>query len=386
MKNQKLLFTSESVGQGHPDKICDQISDAILDAYLKIDPYSRCAIETMASGNEIFIVGEVSSKALIDAKEIAKKTIEDIDDDYKNKSIKIYVNLKQQSSDIAQGVELENGEIGAGDQGIMFGYATNETKTYMPLAITLAHEICKLANNLRLNKEFKWAKSDMKSQVTIDLSNPNRDKVETILFSCQHSENYDEKEFKNFIINRIIRPILDDYDLEMPKNIYINPTGRFVIGGIVGDAGLTGRKIIVDTYGGTAHHGGGAFSGKDATKVDRSAAYMCRYIAKNLVAANIADKVEIQVSYAIGIAKPISIFVDTYNTEKIDKKYILEIVDKVFDLKPSSIIKNLNLKNPIFAQTAYFGHFGREDLNLPWEKTDKVAQIKSFILAKKYHN
>ncbi|WP_406616711.1 methionine adenosyltransferase [Mycoplasmopsis adleri] len=378
----KFLFTSESVGQGHPDKICDQISDAILDAYLKQDPYSRTAIETMASGNTIYITGEVASNATVDPKAIAIKTIKQIDEDYNKTDIKVICDLKKQSQDIAQGVILNEDEIGAGDQGIMFGYATNETPEYMPLAITLAHAIAKKANELRLNGQFKHAKSDMKSQVTIDYSDLKHTKVDTILFSCQHDENFNEKEFKEFIKNNIFKAVLDKYHLEMPKHILINPTGRFVIGGIVGDTGLTGRKIIVDTYGGTAHHGGGAFSGKDATKVDRSAAYAARWITKNLVAAGVADKMEMQISYAIGVAKPISIMIETYGTEKIAKDKIIEAIDALFDLRPRAIIHELNLRCPIYEKTAYFGHFGRDDLDLPWEKLNMVDKIKNYLKLK----
>lgn len=264
----------------------------------------------------------------------------------------------------------------------MFGYATNETPEYMPLAITLAHAIAKKANELRLNGQFKHAKSDMKSQVTIDYSDLKHTKVDTILFSCQHDENFNEKEFKEFIKNNIFKAVLDKYHLEMPKHILINPTGRFVIGGIVGDTGLTGRKIIVDTYGGTAHHGGGAFSGKDATKVDRSAAYAARWITKNLVAAGVADKMEMQISYAIGVAKPISIMIETYGTEKIAKDKIIEAIDALFDLRPRAIIHELNLRCPIYEKTAYFGHFGRDDLDLPWEKLNMVDKIKNYLKLK----
>ncbi|VEU75337.1 S-adenosylmethionine synthase [Mycoplasmopsis maculosa] len=376
----KKLFTSESVGQGHPDKICDQISDAILDEYLKQDPYSRTAIETMASGNKIYITGEISSNAKnIDIKKIAYDTITNIDSDYINANLEFFIDLHAQSNDIAQGVLLNEEEIGAGDQGIMFGYATNETEEYMPLAITLAHKIVKLANDLRNKKIFKWAKSDMKSQVTLDYSHPNKTTVDTVLFSCQHEENYNEEEFKLFIKEMIIKPVLKEYKLDLPDKILINPTGRFVIGGIVGDTGLTGRKIIVDTYGGSAHHGGGAFSGKDATKVDRSAAYAARWIAKNVVAANLADKVEIQLSYAIGVAKPISILVETFNTEKVKKEEIAKCISELFDLRPRAIIHELDLRKPIYSKTAYFGHFGRNDLEVPWEKLNMVDSIKKYF-------
>lgn len=373
----KKLFTSESVGQGHPDKVCDQISDSILDAYLSQDPKSKVAIETMASGNIVLVGGEVSSAASVDARKIAKNILEKLG--YWNDSINLITDIKQQSSDIAQGVDLANDNIGAGDQGIMFGYATSETPSFMPLAITLAHELVKLADKLRQSGEFKWAKADMKSQVTLDYSDPDQTKVDTVLLSIQHAQEFDEVEFKDFIKNKIIKVVLAKYGFEQAKNILINPTGRFVIGGPIGDTGLTGRKIIVDTYGGASRHGGGAFSGKDCTKVDRSAAYACRWIAKNLVAARVADRVEIQVSYAIGVAEPVSISVYTFGTEKIDRELIIEAVREIFDLRPASIIKELGLRRPIYAQTSYFGHFGRDDLDLPWERLDKVEKIKDFI-------
>ncbi|QBF34906.1 methionine adenosyltransferase [Mycoplasmopsis phocirhinis] len=375
--NDKKLFTSESVGQGHPDKVCDQISDRILDAYLKQDPNSRTAIETVATGNIVLIGGEVSSNANVDVIAIAKLVFEKLN--YSTENIKFITDIKQQSPDISQGVVLSDEQIGAGDQGIMFGYATNETKNFMPLAITLANELVKKADYLREKGTFKWAKADMKSQVTIDYSNNT---VETILMSIQHDENFNEDEFKNYIKFNIIKPVLDEYKLELPHKILINPTGRFVIGGPIGDAGLTGRKIIVDTYGGYARHGGGAFSGKDATKVDRSAAYACRWIAKNIVAeGSLCNWIEIQVSYAIGVAKPVSISVKTDKEQ--NNTLIKNIINSVFDLTPSAIIRDLNLKSPIFAQTSYFGHFGRSDLDLPWEKLNKINEIREYLKTNK---
>ncbi len=377
-KNRKILFTSESVGMGHPDKICDQISDAVIDEFIKIDPYSRLAIETVASGNQIYITGEIASNASVDIKKVALETIFNIDNDYQINIPEVILNIKKQSDDIAQGVLLDDDEIGAGDQGIMFGYATNETPEYMPLAITLAHRIVQKASELIKLGEFKHAKSDMKSQVTLDFSD-NQTKVETVLFSCQHDEKFDENTFKTTIIEKIIYPIMDEYKLNKPNRILINPTGRFVIGGIVGDAGLTGRKIIVDTYGGTAHHGGGAFSGKDATKVDRSAAYACRWIAKNLVAAGVADKLEIQVSYAIGVAEPVSIYVDSFGTNKVPNGLIVDAINSIFDLRPRAIIHELELRKPIYKKTTCFGHFGRKDVLFPWEKLDKVSEVKAYF-------
>lgn len=375
----KKLFTSESVGQGHPDKICDQISDAILDVYLTKDKYSRVAVEVMASGNKIYIAGEVSSSAKVDVKKVALETLKNIENDYKTDEIEVLINLKKQSQDIAQGVVLNDDEIGAGDQGLMFGYATNETPEYMPLAIALANQIVYKTNELRKSGEFKHAKSDMKCQVTLDYSSKNKTTVDTVLLSCQHDENFDESKFKTFIKEKIILPILQEYKLDKPKKILINPTGRFVIGGIVGDTGLTGRKIIVDTYGGYAHHGGGAFSGKDATKVDRSATYYARWVAKNLVAAGVANKIEIQISYAIGVSKPLSISVDTFGTNKVNEDKIVECVNNIFDFRPAAMIKQLDLRKPIFLKTACFGHFGRKDIEFPWEKLNMVDKIKKYL-------
>lgn len=373
----KKLFTSESVGQGHPDKVCDQISDAILDAYVSQDKYSRVAIETVATGNVLLIGGEVYSSANVDAVEIAKNIL--IKLGYYSEQLKIITDIKKQSSDISQGVAQENNEIGAGDQGIMFGYATTETKTYMPLAISIAHDLVKYADKLRIEGKFKWAKADMKSQVTVDYSDYEETKIDTVLMSIQHDENYDETEFKNFVKNNIISIVLEKYGFEKCDKILINPTGRFVIGGPVGDTGLTGRKIIVDTYGGAARHGGGAFSGKDCTKVDRSAAYACRWIAKNLVAARLAERIEIQVSYAIGISKPVSVSVYTFGTEKVERDLIKEVINNLFDLRPAAIIEQLELRNPIYQQTSYFGHFGRDDLDLPWERLNKVKEIEEYV-------
>ncbi|BAP01154.1 methionine adenosyltransferase [Mycoplasmopsis californica HAZ160_1] len=373
----KKLFTSESVGQGHPDKVCDQISDTILDAYLVQDKYSRVAVETMASGKTLFISGEVSSTVTVDSSKIAENILKKLG--YFTDELKIIVDIKQQSPDISQGVDLGDEEIGAGDQGIMFGYATNETPNFMPLAHTLAQELVKKADKLRQSGEFKWAKADMKSQVTVDYTNPEKTTIDTVLLSIQHDENFNELEFKNFIKKFIIAPVLAEYGFDKANKILINPTGRFVIGGPIGDTGLTGRKIIVDTYGGAARHGGGAFSGKDYTKVDRSAAYACRWIAKNLVASRLADRVEIQVSYAIGVAEPVSVSVYTFGTEKVERQLIEEVVWKLFDLRPYEIIKNLKLRDIKYAPTSYFGHFGRQDLDLPWERLNKVEEIKEFV-------
>ncbi|MBU4690294.1 methionine adenosyltransferase [Mycoplasma sp. ES3157-GEN-MYC] len=374
---ERNLFTSESVGQGHPDKICDQISDRILDAYLEQDSNARVAIETMATGNIVLIAGEVSSNAKVDAIAIAKSIFDKLD--YPTVNIKFITDIKQQSPDISRGVVLSDDEIGAGDQGIMFGYACNETSNYMPLGITLAHELVKFADKLRQIGQFKWAKADMKSQVTVEYDDEGKIlDVDTVLMSIQHDENYNDTEFKEFIINNIISVVLEKYNLKLPNKILINPTGRFVIGGPIGDTGLTGRKIIVDTYGGYGRHGGGAFSGKDSTKVDRSAAYACRWIAKNIVATKkLCNWIEIQVSYAIGVAKPVSINVKTDGNRNVE--LIKNIITNIFDLRPQAIIKELNLRKPIFGDTSYFGHFGRDDLDLPWERTNKVKDIETYL-------
>ena len=375
----KNIFTSESVGKGHPDKICDQIADKILDQILEQDPDARSAIEVMASNRLIVIGGELSTSAYVDVVEQAWNVLLNLGYTYDDFSI--LSNVHAQSSDISQSVDKTNTtEIGAGDQGIMFGYATDETKTYMPLAIQVAHELVKTAEALRLNQTIKTIKSDMKSQVSIDYANPDKPQIDTVLMSIQHQDQIDEKAFKEQILNLVIQPTINKYFPNQNNyQVYINPSGRFVIGGPIGDTGLTGRKIIVDTYGGAAKHGGGAFSGKDYTKVDRSAAYAARWVAKNLVAAGIAKKIEIQLSYGIGLTKPISIDVNTFNTSKYESKKIIEIINQVFDLSPKGIIEALDLKRPIYYQTSFYGHFGRDDLDLPWEKLNKVDAIKKLM-------
>lgn len=379
----KDLFTSESVGRGHPDKLCDQISDLILDEYIKQDKTSKVAVEVMATGNYVFIAGEVSSKGTVDVKEVAKKLLVELGYfEHNGKQTIIISDIKQQSPDISLGIELQNGDIGAGDQGFVFGYASKETSEYMPLPIILAHRLVQKAEELRISGKFKNSGPDMKSQVTVDYADSKKIKIDTVLMSIQHTENYNEKEFKDFIKNKIIIPVLKEYQYKKAEKILINPTGNFVVGGPWGDTGITGRKIIVDTYGGIAHHGGGSFSGKDSTKVDRSAAYAARWMAKNIVAAGLANKIEIQIAYAIGISKPISVSFRTFESlgEK-NKEIINEIINvsNIFDLTPKGIIKNLNLRNPIYFKTSYFGHFGRKDIEFPWEKTDKVAEIKKFV-------
>lgn len=372
---RKGLFTSESVGKGHPDKICDQISDKILDELLRQDPNSRVAVETMATNKLIIVGGEITTKGYVDTIKTTWEVLEQLG--YKENSFNITTNIHNQSSDIKMGVDHENKETGAGDQGLIFGYATNETKELMPLPIMIAHSLVKEATRLIDSGEMKWAKYDMKSQVTIDYNNEPR--IHTILMSVQHSEDYNKSEFHDFIKKEIMFKIAKKYNLNTDFKIIINPTGNFVIGGPVGDTGLTGRKIIVDTYGGMARHGGGAFSGKDYTKVDRSGAYMARWIAKNLVASGIADEMEIQLSYAIGINKPISIAIETFDSSKYSEIKIIEIIENVFDLSIDGMIKSLELKKPQYYQTSYFGHFGREDLNLPWEKLNKVKEIKNYL-------
>ena len=376
MRIEKNIFTSESVGKGHPDKICDQIADKILDQILIQDPDARSAIEVMASNRLIVIGGELSTSAYVDVVQEAWNVLLDLGYTYDDFSI--LSNVHAQSSDISQSVDKTNTtEIGAGDQGIMFGYATDETSTFMPLSIQVAHDLVKKAEELRLNKAIKTIKSDMKSQVSINYANPDKPQIDTVLMSIQHHDQINEKKFKQEILDLIIKPTINKY---FPKQndyqVYINPSGRFVIGGPIGDTGLTGRKIIVDTYGGAAKHGGGAFSGKDYTKVDRSAAYAARWVAKNLVAAGVAKKIEIQLSYGIGLTKPISIDVNTFNTSKYESTKIIEIINQVFDLSPKGIIDALDLKRPIYYQTSFYGHFGRDDLDLPWEKLNKVDLIK----------
>ena len=380
------IFTSESVSAGHPDKVCDQISDAILDAYLSADPESRVACETMIKNNLVFVAGEITSTAKPNIEEIVRKTIVEIgyDDDslgFNGNNCEIKNLLSQQSPDIAQGVnegEGENLEQGAGDQGLMFGYACNETDTLMPLPIDLAHKLVKKQTDLMRSKELEWLRPDAKSQVSVIYEDDGKTikGLSAIVLSTQHSETVSQNKIKDSVMKNIIEPTVPKEWLLDSTDIFINPTGNFVIGGPVGDCGLTGRKIIVDTYGGMARHGGGAFSGKDPSKVDRSAAYASRYVAKNIVAAGLADYCEIQVSYAIGIAKPTSININTFNSEKISMQRIYELVDKYFDLRPKSLIEMLQLKNISYLPTAAFGHFGRSEEVFTWEKTDKAELLK----------
>ena len=393
----KFIFTSESVTEGHPDKICDNISDAILDACMAQDPMSRVACETVACTGYVLITGEITTKAVVDYAKIARETVCEIGYDSSEKGFDgntcaVMVALDQQSADIAMGVDqaLEAREkhmtdeqieaIGAGDQGMMFGYATNETEEYMPYAISLAHKLTKKLTDVRKNGTLPYLRADGKSQVSVEYDENGKVKrLEAIVISTQHDDKVTQEQIHEDIRKHVIDPVVDASLVDADTKIYINPTGRFVIGGPQGDAGLTGRKIIVDTYGGAARHGGGAFSGKDCTKVDRSGAYAARYVAKNIVAAGLADKAEIQLSYAIGVAQPTSILVDTFGTGKVSDEKLTEAVRKVFDLRPAGIIKMLDLRRPIYKQTAAYGHFGRNDLNLPWEKLDKVEELKAAV-------
>ncbi len=386
MENKKL-FTSESVSEGHPDKVCDQIADSVLDACLKDDPSSRVACEVFVSDNFVLVGGEITTKSNINITEIVKNVLKDIGYDREDlitdyHTVEVVDKVRKQSPDISMGVSQSDiKEQGAGDQGIMFGYATNETDGYMPLAIVIAHKLVREATKLRKAGLFKGARPDMKSQVTVDYTDPNNIKVDTVLMSIQHDPDVDLDEFKKYIHEEIMQKVCASFGMNTDFKYYINPTGRFVIGGPAGDTGVTGRKIIVDTYGGYAEHGGGAFSGKDPSKVDRSAAYMARYIAKNLVAAKVADRLLVQLSYGIGIAKPLSIAIKTYGTSHVKDEKILEIIDKVFDCRPGVIIENFKLKTPsfLYKDVANYGHLGRPDLDLPWEKLDKVDYILKLL-------
>ncbi len=392
------LFTSESVTEGHPDKIADQISDAILDALITQDPDSRVAAETTVATGLALVVGEITTKAYVDIAKVARDTIREIGytkigGGYDADSIAVLTSVDEQSADIALGVDkayeskqegvTEDFGTGAGDQGIIFGYATNETPEYLPPAISFAHRLTRRLAEVRKNGTLPYLRPDGKAQVTVEFNDDNTVKrIHTVVVSTQHSEDVTLEQIQKDIIEHVVKAVLPSDLLDDDTIYYINPTGRFVIGGPQGDAGLTGRKIIVDTYGGTGRHGGGAFSGKDPTKVDRSAAYAARWVAKNIVAAGLADKAEIELAYAIGVAKPVSIAVDTFGTNKIPESKITEIVEKVFDLRPAAIIAELDLKRPIYKQTAAYGHFGRTDIDLPWEHLDKVNEIKSLYLQK----
>ncbi|MBA0907945.1 MAG: methionine adenosyltransferase [Nitrosarchaeum sp.] len=379
-----FLFTSESVTEGHPDKICDQISDAFLDEFLRQDPDSRVAVETMVTTDFVAVAGEVTSKAnfgIKDQEQLIRKVIRDIGYDNKDlmfdtESCQIVLKLHSQSPNISQGVTAtKEKEQGAGDQGLMFGYASNETKELMPMPILIAHKLTQKLAEVRKNKVLPWIRPDGKSQVSVRYENNKPTKIETIVISTQHAPEVSQEEISKEIIDKVIKPVLGNLWNEFIK-IYINPTGIFVIGGPHGDSGLTGRKIIVDSYGGFGRHGGGAFSGKDPSKVDRSACYMCRYIAKNIVAAGLAERCEVQLAYAIGVAEPVSLYINTFESSKIPEKEIEELVKKNFNMKPSGIISQLDLKRPIYRKTAAYGHFGRNEPEFNWEKTDKADILK----------
>jgi S-adenosylmethionine synthetase len=387
----RRLFTSESVTEGHPDKIADQISDSVLDAIIAQDPMARVACETLVTTGIVHVVGEITTNCYVDIPKIVRKTVKEIGYTrakygFDGDTCGVMTSIDEQSADIALGVdkalEAKKGEedmieaIGAGDQGMMFGYATNETPELMPMPISLAHQLARRLSEVRKTRVLPWLRPDGKTQVTVEYEGDKPVRIDTIVVSTQHRPDVEQKDIEKEIIEHVIMPVVPAGFLDANTKYYINPTGRFVVGGPQGDAGLTGRKIIVDTYGGMARHGGGAFSGKDPTKVDRSGAYAARYVAKNVVAAGLADKCEIQLAYAIGIARPVSVLVETFGTAKVDEALISKLIAAHFDLRPAGIIKSLDLRRPIFRQTAAYGHFGRTDIDLPWERTDKAEILR----------
>ncbi len=393
MKAPSLLFTSESVTEGHPDKMCDQISDAVLDALLAQDPNARVACETAIKTGFVLLLGEISTTAFVDFDKLVRKVIVDIGFDSSDKGFDgntcgVQSAVASQSPDIAQGVdraleyrdngtsEAEIEALGAGDQGMMFGYACNETEALMPLPIHLAHLLTKKLSEVRRNGTLPWVRPDGKAQVTIEYSYGKPKRVHTVLISTQHAPEVDNETIRAGVIEHVIKPVLPTDLVDDDLRIFVNPTGRFVVGGPMGDAGVTGRKIIVDTYGGMGRHGGGAFSGKDCTKVDRSAAYAARWVAKNLVAAGLAERCEVQLAYAIGVAEPVSISVETFDTSDFSSDQLVELIEAHFDLRPGAIIRDLNLRRPIFRKTAAYGHFGRDDIEAPWENTDRAEQLR----------
>jgi S-adenosylmethionine synthetase len=395
MTASKLMFTSESVTEGHPDKLCDQISDAVLDACLEQDPRSRVACETATKTGFVALLGEITTQAFVNFDELVRKVVLEIGYDNSDKGFDghtcaVLTAIASQSPDIAMGVdhalESRNGHeitdaevetIGAGDQGMMFGYACNETATLMPMPIYLAHKLTRRQSEVRKSGDISWLRPDAKSQVTIEYSQGKPKRIDTVLISTQHAPDVSQAEIVESVTEQIIMPTLPEDMVDNDLKVYVNPTGRFVVGGPMGDAGVTGRKIIVDTYGGMGRHGGGAFSGKDPTKVDRSAAYAARYVAKNIVAAGIADRVEVQVAYAIGVAHPLSVNVETFGTARISDENIAALITEYFDLRPGAIIRDLGLRKPIYQKTAAYGHFGRDDIEFPWERTDKAEALKS---------
>lgn len=384
----KILFTSESVSEGHPDKLCDKIADAILDACLAQDPTSRVAAEVLATVEKVVIAGEVTTKAKVDYEKIARQVMREVGYTCPEIGIgcdtcDVEVLIKEQSKDIALGVDssMDLKELGAGDQGMMFGYACNESDNYMPLPISIAHKIVRLASNLRHQGKLPHARPDMKSQVTIDYTDPKHLRIDTIVFSCQHDDIVKIEDFRKELKELVLLPVVRSFHMNEDFKALINPTGRFVIGGPKGDTGLTGRKLIVDTYGGSCPHGGGSFSGKDPSKVDRSAAYAARHCAKNIVAAGLAERCQVQLSYAIGVSEPVSIAIDCYGTNKVPEKKILEAVEALFDFTPQGIIDRFSLTKPTFkySELCNYGHFGRPDLNLPFEKLDMTSKLKEYI-------